>query len=378
MSKKKRTKKQKQRSKLVIFVFELLLLAVLACGLYLWSQVSDIFSRANLESEFENDFEAGINSEIASEQREVLKGYTNIALFGLDNRSSGEYDKGRSDTIIIASINNETKEVKLVSVYRDTYLSVGNGKFKKANTAYSSGGVRQAVQMLNTNLDLDITEYACVDWAALIEAIDLLGGVDIEVTSAEVKYINKYVKDMHNEIGSDATEIKGAGLQTLTGAQATAYARIRYTSGNDFKRSSRQRIVIEAMLNEAKSADLNTLLDICKAVFDDIATTLTLPEIMDLAKDIMQYEIVSTTGFPFRVTCKELSGSGDTVIPILLDENVSELHEYLFGTEGYEPSFSVKSISNAIIEKTGVDGDETPVNVDDYNNTAGQDGTNFD
>ncbi len=376
--KKRNSKKKRQRNKIIVFAVEVLLLVVVALGVYLWTQFSDIYSEMSIESEFADDSQAGINEDLSSETKETLKGYTNIALFGLDNRSVGNYDSGRSDSIIIASINNETKEVKLVSVYRDTYLSVGNGKFKKANTAYSSGGVKQAVQMLNTNLDLDIKEYVCVDWNALIEAIDALGGVNIDITEAEVKYINQYVKDMNVEIGSNKELVKSAGLQKLNGAQATAYARIRYTSGNDFKRTSRQRIVIEAMLEEAKSAKVSTLLDICKAVFGDISTTLTLSEILDLAMDISSYKIASTSGFPFEMTTKDLSGSGDTVVPILLDKNVAELHEYLFGTVDYEPSYSVKSISNTIIEKTAVDENTTPINVDAYNDTAGQDGTVFD
>ena len=380
--KKRRTKKQKQRNKIIVFALEVLLLIVLLIGVYFVGRLIKAYSKIENDSEFGNKSEAGINTGsdgISSEYfAEVLEGYTNIALFGLDNRSIGDYDDGRSDSIMIASINNKTKEVKIVSVYRDTYLSVGNGKYNKANTAYAYGGVKQAVQMLNSNLDLDITEYVCVDWAALIEAIDALGGVEIEVTKAEVKYINEYVSQMHKEIGSDGTKVKKEGLQTLNGAQATGYARIRYTSGGDFKRASRQRIVLESMLNKAKEADLATLLDICDNVFDNISTTLTLEEILDLAADVTKYSISSTTGFPFDVTTDKLSGSGDTVIPIVLEENVSKLHEYMFGTVDYDPSFSVKAISDTIIEKTGVDEDTKPYNMDDYNNTAGQNGTVFD
>lgn len=375
--KKKKSKKRKQRNKIILFVVELLLLALLLGALFVWSKAARIIEKIDTVSEFEDKTEAGINEDLDSETIEVLTGYTNIALFGLDNRSVGNYDAGRSDSIMIASINNKTKEVKIVSVYRDTYLSVGNGKYNKANTAYSKGGVKQAVQMLNSNLDLDITEYVCVDWAALIEAIDALGGVEIEVTNAEVKWINEYVSQMHNEIDADGTKVKNAGRQILNGAQATGYARIRYTSGDDFKRSSRQRIVLEAMLNKAKDADLATLIKICEAVFDDISTTLTLPEIINLAKDVTKYSIKSTTGFPFDMTVQDLSGSGSTVIPILLEKNVSKLHAYMFENEEYNPSFSVKAISTAIIEKTGVDETYKPINVDKFNNTAGQEGTDF-
>ena len=378
--KKKGKKKRRQIFKLVTFGLEVMLLVVVVIGAKYVTDLIDSFSQIQQDSEFVDDSDAGINvgdTGIDTEYKEeVLEGYTNIALFGLDNRSAGKYDKGRSDSIIIASINNKTKDVKLVSVYRDTYLSVGDGKFKKANTAYT-GGVKKAVQMLNSNLDLDITEYVCVDWVALIEAIDALGGVEIDVTSSEVTYINKYVKDMNKEIGSDKDLIEGKGLQTLSGVQATAYARIRYTSGNDFKRASRQRIVIEAMLNKAKQADINTLLNICKVVFDDISTTLSLDEILDLAKDVANYSIETSAGFPYALVTRDLSGSGDSVVPVDLEANVSKLHYTLFGTENYKPSYAVHAISQAIMQKTGVDENTKPYPMGDYENNAGENGTNW-
>lgn len=370
---KKITKRQQQKRKLIIFGMEVLCLLLLLGALYVWS----LWSKIGIDRDFGNS-EAGINEDLSDDTISTLEGYTNIALFGLDNRSTGNYDNGHSDVIMIASINNKTKEVKLVSVYRDTYLSVGNGKFNKANSAYMRGGAKQAVQMLNANLDLNITEYVCVDWAAVIEAVDALGGVEIEVTKAEVKHLNMYVRDMGKEIGSDTTQIKGAGRQVLNGAQATAYARIRYTSGNDFKRSSRQRIVLEAMLNKAKAADVGTLIDICELVFDDISTSLDLTEILSLARHVSDYSIASTTGFPFEMTTDQLSGSGSTVIPIGLEDDVSQLHEYLFGTEDYKPSKTVQAISDAIIDKTGVTENHQSINVDEFNNTAGQSGTVFE
>lgn len=364
---RKLTKRQQQKRKLITLGVEVLCLFLLLGVLYVWNMVSKIT--------FNDLVDAGVNEDLSQETLETLSKYTNIAIFGLDNRSKGNYDWGNSDVIMIASINNETKEVKLVSVYRDTYLSVGDGKFKKANSAYAYGGAEQAVQMLNSNLDLNIGEYVCVDWNAVIEAVDALGGVEIDVTSAEVEYINMYVHDMSEEIGSDPTQISSSGKQTLNGAQATAYARIRYTAGDDYKRSSRQRIVLEAMLNKAKQADVATLIDICNTVFDDISTSLDLATIVELVGYVSDFEIVSTTGFPFKMTWKDLSGGG-AVVPISLENNVSSLHEYLFGTKNYEPSKSVQYISDAIMEKTGVDENATSIDVSDYNDTAGEDGTN--
>ena len=370
--KKKITRRQKQKRKLIIFGVEVLCLLLLLGVLYVWS----LWSKISIDSGF-TDSEAGINEDLGDDTLLKLEGYTNIALFGLDNRTEGEYDQGLSDVIMIASINNKTKEVKLLSVYRDTYLNIGKGKYNKANSAYSKGGAKQAVQMLNTNLDLNIKEYVCVDWMAVTEAVDALGGVTIDVTEQEVPYINSGVREMNAKLGTSSPFVEKSGTLRLNGVQATSYARIRYTAGNDFKRSSRQRIVLEAMLTEAKKADLSSLLKICNSCIDDISTSLTLDEIIGLVRHVKEYNIAATTGFPFTMTTKTLSGSGDTVIPIDMESNVSQLHAFLFDVTDYEPSKTVQAIHDAIIQKTGVTEKYQSIDVEDFNNTAGQTGTVF-
>ena len=370
--KKKVTKRQQQKRKLIIFGVEVLCLILLLGVLYVWS----LWQKIDVQSDM-GDSEAGINEDLGDDTLVTLKGYTNIAIFGLDNRGNGQYDSGNSDVIMIASINNETKEVRLVSVYRDTYLNVGSGKYNKANSAYAKGGAKAAVQMLNTNLDLNIKEYMCVDWAAVVEAVDALGGVEIEITEQERVMINDLIIEIDHFVGSKTHEVKNAGVQNLTGAQATAYARIRKTAGNDFKRTSRQRIVLEAMLNKAKQSDIPTLLNICEAVFDDVSTSLDLTEIIGLARHVKEYTIASTSGFPFEMTTKDLAQTNSTVVPIGLEDDVAMLHKYLFDTEDYQPSKTVQVISQAIMEKTGITEDSKPINVEGFNDTAGQQGTVF-
>lgn len=370
--KKKLTKRQQQKRKLIIFGAEVLCLLLLLGVTYVWS----LWSKIDVQSDM-GDSEAGINEDIDAETMDTLEGYTNIALFGLDNRGNGLYERGNSDVIMIASINNKTKEVRLVSVYRDTYLNVGSGKYNKANSAYARGGAKAAVQMLNTNLDLNIKEYMCVDWNAVVEAVDALGGVEIEITEQERKMINDLIVEIDYFVGSKTAQVKKAGVQNLTGAQATAYARIRKTAGNDFKRTSRQRIVLEAMLNKAKTSDLGTLIDICNAVFDDVSTSLDLKEIVGLARHVKEYTIGSTSGFPFEMTTANLAQTNSTVVPIGLEDDVAALHKYLFDTEDYQPSLTVKTISDAIVQKTGISEDSKGINVDEFNDTAGQQGTVF-
>lgn len=370
--KKRLTKRQQQKRKLIIFGAEVLCLLMLLGVTYVWS----LWSKIDVQSDM-GDSEAGINEDMDEDTLSTLEGYTNIALFGLDNRGNGLYERGNSDVIMIASINNKTKEVRIVSVYRDTYLNVGNGKYNKANSAYARGGAKAAVKMLNTNLDLNIKEYMCVDWNAVVEAVDALGGVEIEITEQERKMINDLIVEIDYFVGSKTTQVKKAGVQNLTGAQATAYARIRKTSGSDFKRTSRQRIVLEAMLNKAKTSDLGTLIDICNAVFDDVSTSLDLKEIVGLARHVKEYTIGSTSGFPFEMTTANLAQTNSTVVPIGLEDDVAALHKYLFDTEDYQPSLTVKTISDAIVEKTGISEDSKGINVDEFNDTAGQQGTVF-
>ena len=365
---KKRRKKKKSR-KIVLFVFEILLLAILLVAAYFIGMVNRV--------KYENmsETEAGINDDLSKDTLESLEGNTNIAVFGLDNRSANNYQEGNSDVVMIASIDNKTKNVKLVSVYRDTFLSVGGGTYFKCNNAYARGGAKQAVQMLNSNLDLDIKEYVCVDWAAVVEVIDDLGGLDLNITQGEMNQINKYKKDVDGVTGKNTPNVTQYGLVHLDGTQATTYARIRKLSGDDFKRASRQRIVLQAMLEKAKKANPATLVKICNSVVDDISTTLSLDQMVSLAKDVTKYKINSTTGFPTDLTTKNMPRCGDTVIPADLVTNVKKLHEYMFDDATYTPSQTVQAISDTIVNTTGITADSAKINTSDYNETVGATGT---
>ena len=323
-----------------------------------------------------NRQELGINSELPSETIEKMDSYTNIAIFGLDNRASGQLGGGNSDVIMIASIHDETKDVKLISVYRDTYLNIGDeyGGLTKCNAAYARGGVQAAVAMLNRNLDLNLTEFLAVDWNAVSETVDLLGGVEIEITESEVPHINMYIDEINKCLGTDASHITQAGKQNLGGVQATAYCRIRYTEGSDFRRASRQRIMLETILEKAKKTDFVTLAKIIDRVVDDISTSLEVSEMLAIAKDIASYDIAATTGFPFRLSTKMMH-CGATVIPLGLEENVTELHKFMFANESYSPSSVVHEISEKIILDSGLNKDSpTDYDMSKFNDTVGKDG----
>lgn len=365
---KKRRKKKKKSRKLLLFAFEVLFLGVLLVAAYFFQLMNRVDYKEMDETE------AGINDDLDKNTLETLEGYTNIAIFGLDNRQKNTYNNGNSDVVMIASINNETKDVKLISVYRDTYLSIGNGKYSKCNSAYANGGATQAVQMLNSNLDLDIKEYVSVDWAAVVEVIDALGGLDLEITQGEMNQINQYKKDVDKVTGLVTPNLTQYGRVHLDGTQATTYARIRKLAGDDYKRASRQRIVMQAILEKAKKADIGTLTQICNTVVDHIQTSMSTSQILSMATSVTKYNITSTTGFPFDLTTKNLS-SGDTVIPIDLANNVKQLHAYMFDGTDYVPSQTVQTISDTITTRTGVTSDSMKVDTSEYNETVGADGT---
>lgn len=318
---------------------------VLAClsvsaAVYVAAQWGKIDSREIKAEDLIINQKLGQNAEV-----DLGEGYTNVALFGVDSRD-GNLGKGnRTDCIIVASLNNETKEIKMVSVYRDTLLDLSDGTFQKCNAAYSYGGPVMAINMLNKNLDLDIQDYVTVDFGAIADAIDLLGGVEIEVTEAELPYINQYIPETAASAGKETAYIESAGLQLLDGTQATTYARIRSTAGGDFTRTERQRTVIEKMVEKAKKADLVTINNIINKVFPQVSTSFTLSEILNYALAYSEYTLAGNMGFPVEKSTDTISGFGSIVIPEDLTSNVSKMHDFLFGTTGYQPSSTVTSLS---------------------------------
>lgn len=331
----KKTKKKKRK---IFWVLGILVLLVAAVG------IAGTALLGGLDRESLSDIL--INSGVAS------SGYRNIAIFGVDSRE-GELESGtRSDTIIIASINKGTGDVKLVSVYRDTYLDNTDGSYRKATEAYAHGGAALSVNMLNKNLDLDIEDYVTVDFEAVIEVVDELGGVEVTLDDEEVYWLNGYLVETSEVTGRSYTEVTSSGTQTLTGIQAMAYCRIRYTTGWDYKRTERQRTVLTQILKKAQEQGVTGLLAIVNNMLPYISTSLTNTELISLATGISKYNIVDSQGFPFESTTALVS-SADCVIPQTLATNVSELHELLYGTS-YTVSSTVQEISDYISSVTGV------------------------
>lgn len=291
---------------------------------------------------------------ISEETQERLSGYRNIALLGIDSRAD-DYGLGnRSDCIIIASLNQKTKDIKLISVYRDTYMQVeekGKPVLDKVTHAYSYGSAQNALKALNTNLDLNITEYVTVNFDAVIAAVDAMNGVTIDIDSSELKYINDYIDATSSSSGIKSTHVTKTGKQTLDGVQAVAYSRIRYTAGGDYKRTERMRTVIEAMLSKAKSLSIGQLNKLVDTILPRVSTNITSTEILALAPSIASFNITESMGWPYEtkgITLDRWYG-----VPITLESNVEKLHKEEFGQNDYVVPDSIKKISNQIVKKTG-------------------------
>lgn len=349
-----RRKKEKQKKRIILFTVEILALVVLALVLWAVGKQDAVQHITINESQIVENMNDGV------EENETMQGYRNIALFGVDARDDDLKKGNRSDTIMIASINQDTDEVKLVSVYRDTYLNLSNDTYNKCNAAYAAGGPEQAILMLNMNLDLNITEYISINFNGLIELVNALGGVQINVEQAEIEHLNNYQKSMFSTesqvvLSDDYTPVTQAGLQTLDGMQATAYCRIRATAGDDFRRAERQRTVLLACLDKAKSASFSQLESALDSVLPHVATNLDTAEILSVLQEVSNYSVTATDGFPFEDsrTTGTLGSKGSCVIPVDLESNVIKLHNFLFEQEEYTPSEQVKSYSAKISSDTG-------------------------
>ena len=339
-------KRKKKKHPVRNFFLLLLVMIIALSGAFL------IYMRSLLQTVDSVDLENALESSISRQVRDdrVMAGYQNIALFGVDSRDqdllSGD---NRSDTIMICSINKKTGETRLVSVYRDTLLNIGGGDYRKCNAAYAFGGPQQAVAMLNANLDLNITDFVTVGFEGLAETIDALGGIDLEITEEEMEYMNSYMDDMYYEIGTEYDEVADWGMQHLSGIQATAYCRIRYTAGDDFRRAERQRTVLMLTMEKARKANPLRLAAAAGAVMGRTATSLSSGELMLFILRARMMDITGSTGFPTEEDRIFATVNGEScVVPYYLTTHVRQLHKTLFEQEDYEPSSTVEEFNDII------------------------------
>ena len=343
-------KKKKMNKGLKIFLIILLVLVIFILGLGVAGYTFVNGKIGKMQKEDIDTTAVGINEETKQE----LKGYRNIALLGIDSRAD-DYGLGnRSDCMMIASINQETNEIKLISVYIDTYVYVmenGNKRLDKITHAYSYGGAQNTLKSLNEAMDLNITEFVTVNFDAVIAAVDSLGGVYIDIDNSEIKYINDYIDATSQSSGIKSTHVTKTGRQKLDGVQAVAYSRIRYTSGGDYKRTERMRTVVEAMLSKAKTLGVSQLNSFADTILPKIRTNISSGDIWGLVPKLAAFKVTNSIGWPYEtkgITLDRWYG-----VPVTLKSNVERLHKEAFEQEDYEASDTVKEMNNAIIKKTG-------------------------
>lgn len=392
VSKRERAWKKRIKRLWLILAGELIALALLVIA-FAVNYVNSKMDQMNINDLDEEDIL--VNEGLSTLTKEE---YTTIALFGLDSRDVTSDTGNRSDCIIIASVNNQTKEVRLVSVYRDAYLQVSNrdgnhdGEYTKVTHAYAYGGPKAAIATLNKNLDLQITEYVTVNFASLTKVIDELGGVVVNVDEAEREHLNILITETATIAGMSYNYLYETGDVTLDGLQATTYCRIRDIGQGDIDRASRQREVLGAILDKAKKSDLTTLNNVIDDVLPDVSTSLTKKEMLSLLSGIFDYQLTEGEGFPYIYKLTMVDGLS-VLVPTDLEKNDVLLHQYLYDTESpgyvlssttesatdedgnstagtstgkteekkvYQPSYEVKNISEYIFEYTGIEPPEDP------------------
>lgn len=341
---------KKKNKGLKIFLRVLIVIIVIILGIAI-AGYSFVHSKlSKMKTEYIDKTAIGISEEA----KDSLKGYRNIALLGIDSRADDYGTGNRSDCIIIASINKKTKEVKLLSVYRDTYVYVtenGNKKLDKITHAYSYGGAQNTLKSLNEALDLNITEYVTVNFDAVIAAVNALNGVEIDITSEELKYINDYIDATSQSSGVKSSHLSKAGRQTVDGVQAVAYSRIRYTAGGDYKRTERMRTVVTAMAKKAKTLNIGQLNKLADEILPRVSKNIENNDIIALIPSALSFDITESLGWPYNV--KGITTTAWYGVPVTLESNVIKLHKELFGQEDYKVSETVKEMNDAIIKKTG-------------------------
>ena len=360
-----RKRKKGKRIRRVMLVF-LLLLCLLAgfAGYY-------GYSRLSLLQRLPWNRQEMANNNLNVNTRKQMRGYWTVAVFGVDSRDDSLGAGNNSDVNMIVNVDHDTGDIRIASIYRDTYMKIGDDMYNKVNAAYQIGGPTQAVEAMNNNLDLEIDDYATFNWKAVAEAINILGGVDVEISEDEFKYINAFITETVKSTGIGSTQLKSAGMNHLDGIQAVAYGRLRLMD-SDFRRTQRQHLIIELALQKMKSADLATLDNLVKTVFPQIATSASMNDLLAMVANVGHYKISSTYGFPEDNGGKRVGGRGYCVIPRTLESNVVKLHEFFFGDKDYEPSETVQEISSHIADVTGLGkmkAGDTSVGADDQQET---------
>lgn len=292
----------------------------------------------------------GINEQVAKD----LSKFRNIVLLGVDARDMDDYEHCRTDAMIIVSVDKKNNEIRQISVYRDTYVHVNDEYgYDKITNVHAYEGTEGTLHALNENLDLNIEEVVVVNWKAVANAIDALGGIEIEVLDSEINELNKYMNETARSIGGTATKVEKAGVQTLDGVQAVTYSRIRKDAATgDYRRNERMKIVVSATVEKALKNPWK-IPKCANVALPQVRTNMSSTDIMGLATSFITNKMTDSVGWPFDTSGWTAYNGAWCGVPVTLNSNVVDLHEKYFGQAGYTPTKTVQDISAEISARTG-------------------------
>ncbi len=345
---KGKKKKKYKVNKLTIIrnvILFILLLLVIAVGFF-------FFVTKNIESEDTQEYQFDIDPQVA----EDLKEYRNILILGSDARADESIDGSRTDAIILMSINKKTSDVRLISMMRDSYLEMDDGSgdlfLDKLTHAHAYAGGVNVAATLNRNLDLNIQEYVVFNWQAVADAVDALGGIEIDVKEDELEDLNHYGYETADNVGKPFTEITSAGVQTLDGVQATTYCRIRKYCGGDEGRTGRYKKVLAGVMKKAVTQPWKVG-ELTEIISPNIRTNMNQKSMFTAGVRAPLFDIQEGITWPEEYWGGFL-GEVSYVVPQNLEHNVVMLHEKAFEQPGYMVTQRCSEISNWIMEDSGV------------------------
>lgn len=283
---------------------------------------------------------------------EHATGTETFALFGVDSRTNGTGKGTRSDSLMVVYVNHDEETVRVASIYRDTMVHIEGHGYEKITHAHSYGGAELALSTLNDNFDLNATHYLTVNFNSVADLIDDMGGVDQDVDSAEVKYINGYIDEVNRVRGTSSSHITSAGDYLLDGTQAVAYSRIRYTAGGDYKRTERQRTILFKVFETAKTLSTAQKIELMDKMMGEIKTDYNSDDMLKLLYYLSQYKIEGMNAFP-QVFYGGKVGGAWVEVPITLVDMNKGLHEFLYGETDYSPSEKVSEFNSVLQGKAG-------------------------
>lgn len=313
--------------KITIWILSIVLVIILGAvgGVYFYGNY--LFNKLE-KVEIDKD-DIGITEEVEEKLSQYSDSIINIALFGVD---AVDGEAGRSDSIMIATIDTVHKKLKLTSIMRDSYVAIDGHGNDKINHAYAFGGPQLAIKTLNENFDLNIEDFAAVNFETLPKIIDKLGGIELDIDEEELEYVNGYIAHLNNINGTSEPAIESTGLQHVSGTQALAFCRIRYTSGGDYKRTERHREVLTKIFEKIETLPVTSYPSLLLDILPMVNTSLTYNEILDLGTEVLKLgdSSMELERFPLDEYCEGKMIDGIYYLSFDKETTVEQLHNYIF------------------------------------------------